>query len=125
MRYLLDTHVFLWWLNDDKRLRTRVKEVIQNGGDSVYVSVVCAWEISIKLKTNPAFKLRTTITKTFELASFPVVDICLRHVVRLNSLPMYHKDPFDRMLIAQALEDDMVLVTDDPKIKRYSIHVLT
>ena len=124
MRYLLDTHIFLWWLNDDKRLSSRVKDIIKDNGNVVCVSVASAWEISIKLKTNSSFKLKTTIAKTFKIAEFTVLDISLRHALRLHTLPLHHKDPFDRMLVAQAQEDEMVLITNDPKIKKYDISIL-
>lgn len=119
MKYLLDTHIFLWWLNSDKRLQPSNKEIIADKTNTIYVSVVSAWEISIKLKTNAGFKLRTSIKKAFEIAGFEVLGISLEHVLSLDKLPMYHKDPFDRMLIAQAKVEGCRLITNDPKIKEY------
>lgn len=125
MRYILDTNVFLWALNNHKRLKTSVKEIIVNPDNEIFVSVVAAWEISIKLKTNPSFKLRVSIKRAFELSGFEILDINLEHVLSMHKLPLYHKDPFDRILIAQAKVEDLVLITADRKIKRYKIKTLS
>ena len=123
MKYLLDTHVFLWWLNGDKRLQKSTKGLIEDKNNIILVSVVAAWEISIKLSTKPHFKLKTSIKRAFEIAGFEIINITLPHVLTLHELPHYHKDPFDRMLIAQARTENLVLVTDDTKIKQYDVRV--
>jgi len=124
VRYILDTNVFLWALNNHKRLKTSVKEIIVNPDNEIFVSVVSAWEISIKLKTNPRFKLRTSIKKAFELSGFEILDINFMHVLDMHKLPLYHKDPFDRILIAQAKVEDLTLITADAKIKKYKVKTL-
>lgn len=123
-KYLLDTHFFIWWLTGDNRLQSSTKDIIKNPGNIVYASVVSAWEMSIKLKANPKFKLRVSIKKAFEIAGFDVLDISLRHVISMHKLPLYHKDPFDRMLIAQANAEGCILITKDPKIKKYKVKAL-
>ena len=124
MRYLLDTHIFLWWMNNDTRLKASGKEIIESKTNFIYLSIVSAWEISIKIKTNSKFKLRTTIKRAFEISSFKILDISFNHVLSLHKLPMYHKDPFDRMLIAQAKVEKCTLITDDSKIKKYNVSTL-
>jgi PIN domain nuclease of toxin-antitoxin system len=124
MKYLLDTHIFLWALNNDKRLKKGYREILTNRSHLIYVSVVSAWEISIKLKTNPRFKLKTSIKKALEISGYEVLDISLEHVFCVHKLPMHHKDPFDRMLIAQAKMEKCILITDDSKIKRYNVSTL-
>lgn len=119
MKYLLDTHIFLWCLNGDKRLQAEDEEIIVDKTNFIFVSVISAWEISIKLKTDTRFRLRTSIKKAFEISGFEILNISFKHVLCLDRLPMYHKDPFDRMLIAQAQVENCKLITVDPKIKKY------
>ena len=123
MRYLLDTHIFIWWLNGDKRLRSSVKEKIKNTNNRFYVSVASALEMSIK-SISGKIKLKTTIKRSFEISGFEVLNINLSHAIQLGKLPFYHKDPFDRMLIAQAKIEKCTLITDDSKIKRYNVSTL-
>lgn len=124
MKYLCDTHVLLWWLNDDKRLRKPVRDVLENPKNIIYVSVVSGWEIVIKLKTNPKFKLKTTVAECFHKAGFAVLDIQLPHVLYLEKLRLLHHDPFDRILIAQALSEKATLITLDEKIWRYDVPII-
>lgn len=124
MNYLIDTHIFLWWLDDDKRLSQRMREVIRDGKNSVFVSVVSAWEIAIKLKLNKGFKLKKPLDAYFKTSDFVVMDINLGHILRLTDLPLIHKDPFDRMLIAQAITEKMTLITVDANIKKYKVPTL-
>lgn len=124
MKYLCDTHVLLWWLNDDKRLKKPVRDILENPKNIIYVSVVSGWEIVIKLKTNPKFKLKTTVAECFHKAGFAVLDIQFPHVLYLEKLRSLHHDPFDRMLIAQAQVERMRLITGDEKICKYDIDIL-
>lgn len=124
MKYLVDTNIFLWYLNSDRKLKDSTKSIIVNPNNIIYVSVVSAWEISIKLKTNALFKLKTSIKNAFQISGFEVLNISLEHVLSLHNLPLYHKDPFDRMLVAQALVENCVLITNDPKIKKYRVRTV-
>lgn len=122
MRYLVDTHVFLWWLNADKRLKKSTREIIEHPNNQIIASVVNGWEISIKRKTRK-LTLKTTVEECFKLASFEVLTISLNHILKLDTLPLYHKDPFDRLLIAQAMVEKLTIITDDTKIRKYNIDV--
>lgn len=124
MRYLLDTHVFLWWLSLDKRLKEGWKQVISDSSNQVFLSTVSAWEMSIKLQIGK-LKLKTPLADCFKDLSFEILDISLDHILTLNQLPLKHKDPFDRMLIAQAKEEQCILVTDDEQIQAYDVPILS
>ena len=124
MKYLLDTHVFLWSLNNDRRLKNSLREILINPGNEIYLSIVSAWELGIKLKTNPGFKLNTSIRETFEISGFEILPITFEHVLPEYKLPLYHKDPFDRMLICQAKAESFTLITHDPKIWKYKVKLL-
>ncbi len=122
-RYLVDTHIFVWWLNGDSRLKTLVREMVSDTRNSVFVSVVSGWEMSIKIK-NRKLKLKTSIKRMYEIAGFKVLDVTLDYVLFLEKLPLYHRDPFDRMLIAQAKAENLTLITSDKKIWKYKVDVL-
>lgn len=121
-RYLLDTHIFLWWLNNDKRLKHATRAILENQNNQICVSVITAWEMAIKHK-NKKIALKTTIKYSFAISGFTVLPVTLDHVLQLEKLPLHHKDPFDRMLIAQAKTEKLILVTDDVKIKKYDVKV--
>lgn len=123
MRYLLDTHIFLWWLTEDKKLIAFVRKIIKDPQNQIYVSVVNGWEISIKNRLGK-LPLKTTLKECFEISTFEVLNINLDHILTLNKLPLYHSDPFDRMLIAQAKAEKLRLITSDDKIKKYDIKII-
>lgn len=125
MRYLIDTHIFLWWLNGDKRLKTPIREVIENKENQIIASVINGIEISIKTKRTK-IKLSTTIDRMFEISGFKVLDVNLSHVLELDKLSLYknHKDPFDRILISQARVENLTFITSDEKIWKYDLPLL-
>ncbi|MEA2680865.1 MAG: hypothetical protein QOK03_2587 [Candidatus Binataceae bacterium] len=126
MRALLDTHAFLWWINDDARLSDRCRAIISSGANEILFSAVSAWEIAVKAGIG-----RLTIPgdlETYTLAQvsrnrFEVLSISLSHALRASRLPPHHKDPFDRMLIAQAQVERVTILTGDAQIARYPIRV--
>lgn len=124
MKYLVDTHIFLWWLNNEKRLKTSIKEILTNSDNKILVSVITAWEISIKLTVSSKIKLKTTIEDCFEKAGFEILNVNFPHVIYLTKLVNHHKDPFDRMLIAQAQSEGATLITGDTKIWKYKINLV-
>lgn len=119
--YLLDTHVFVWWLNGDRRLPKAVIDVIQNEDNHLFLSVASAWELSIKAQLNDDVKLKADVEEYFHQPGFEVLPIHLSHVAGVARLPWHHKDPFDRMLIAQAQAERLTLITADPKIWQYDL----
>ena len=123
MRYLIDTHIFIWWLKDDKRLKSSVKDVLQSKNNQVFVSTVSALEMSIK-NSKRKLILRTTVKRSFEISGFEVISINLNHAIELGKLPLYHKDPFDRILISQARVENLTFITGDEKIWKYDLSLL-
>lgn len=123
MRLLLDTHIFLWWLADDPALSPKAREVIGNGNNVVYISAATVWEISVK-KSLGKLAAPENIEAIVEQERFQKLPITLTHGEAAGQLPTYHRDPFDRMLIAQARCEDLILVTVDQDIPRYQVQLL-
>ncbi len=123
MSLLLDTQVLLWCLSDPKRLAPKARRRIESAGQVVLVSVVSAWEIEIKRARG---KLEAPNDLDLQLAEKRFSELALRlpHVAELSSLPNLHRDPFDRMLIAQARVEQLTLVTADEHIRSYPVKSL-
>jgi PIN domain nuclease of toxin-antitoxin system len=116
---LLDTHTFLWW--DSGKLERPVARYIQAAGD-VYVSAASAWEIAIKASLGK-IEARGSVAKACADYGFLPLAISLEHAEAVRSLPRHHGDPFDRILVAQAMLEKLTIVTKDPLIERYAIAV--
>jgi len=119
MRILLDTHLFLWCINDDKRLSKSVRLKILQATE-VYVSSASIWEACIKIKLN---KLEADISEmiaAIKESGFCELPITTQHAAAVAKLADIHRDPFDRMLIAQAISEPLVLLTADKRLKEYS-----
>lgn len=126
MRYLTDTHTLVWWDFTPERLSAPVLQLFEEGGADIFISVVNAWEIQIKRqlgKIDVKDSLEALLERQRE-NGFSVLPVEMRHVIALSKLDSHHRDPFDRLLIAQALADDMVLLTKDDKIGKYGVSVL-
>jgi len=123
VRLLLDTHVLLWWLADDRRLGQRARALVAAADNTVYVSAASAWEISIK-RALGKLKAPPSLDGSVAEAGFEKLDISFLHGERAGILPPLHNDPFDRMLIAQALLDDLVLITADKVFADYGVQVV-
>lgn len=123
MSLLLDTQVFLWCLGDPDRLTRKARRRIESANEVVFVSVVSAWEIAIKRALG---KLRAPDDLHEALAEKRFTELALRmhHVKHLGDLPDLHRDPFDRMLVAQAKADDLVFVTADELLRTYPVKSL-
>ena len=127
MRLLLDTHVAIWAVLMPERIPEQVRTVIANS-DDVWVSVVAIWEIAIKHGLGrpgaPPFSADQAIAE-FESATFKLLNVSAAHAAFVGRLPPIHADPFDRLLIAQALVEPMRLVTKDSRLAEYSETVIT
>jgi len=121
MKLLLDTHVLLWWLDDNRALAQRTKNRIADGANQVLVSAASIWEIVIKRSLN---KLVLPHDFAKQLDLFQRLVVKPEHALAVGDLPDYHKDPFDRLLIAQCIVEGLVLITGDANIKRYDVPVL-
>jgi PIN domain nuclease of toxin-antitoxin system len=122
-RVLLDTHVFLWWLADDPKLGTNARAVISDGNNEIYVSAASSWEISIK-KRNGKLTGPDNLDGIVEQERFIKLPIALVHGELAGQLPDHHKDPFDRMMIAQAQTEKLTILTADEKIQQYDAPVV-
>lgn len=123
MRLLLDTHSVLWWVAGDDRLSSATVEAIAAPGNDVAFSVVAIWEISIKAsigKLSPDVGVREAMLEQ----GFGELPVLGEHALAVRDLPWHHRDPFDRMLVAQARADGRMLVTSDRRIAAYDVTVL-
>lgn len=123
MSFLLDTHILLWFLENDSKLSNQVREVITNPENFIFVSAVSAWEISIKQFLGKLIA-PNNLAEALRFSRLEVLAITLAHGIKVADLPMYHKDPFDRMLIAQALVEGLKIITVDQKFKFYDVSLL-
>ena len=122
--YLLDTHVFLWFVMGDRRLGREVNEIIRNGAGRAYLSIASIWEISIKQGVGKLPPLTTDLEEVMSATGLMLLSMSIAHAKTAGSLPLLHRDPFDRMLVAQAQIEDLILITDDPDIPRYDVTTL-
>lgn len=127
MKILVDTQCFLWSFLDPSRLSETARKVLTDGMDDLFFSAASSWEIAIKAGIG---KLRLPeppedyVPPRILRAGMTVLDIMHAHALRVYALPPFHKDPFDRLLVAQAAAEDLTILTADPQIGRYSAPVL-
>ena len=126
MKLILDTHTFIWWDSEATKLSTRVLELCQDVKHTLILSVASVWEMQIKLQLG---KLKFSLPLTDIIESqrlhnrILILPVDLRHVLVLSELPSIHKDPFDRLLIAQAKCENAVIITADPVFANYAVPV--
>lgn len=123
MKLLLDTHALLWWLFDDPRLPEKARKLIADNDNTVFFSVASIWEISIK-KALGKLQLPDEFYPALDNSGFQKLIIDLEHTLRIENLPLHHHDPFDRMLIAQALAENLTLLSKDTKLTRYEVEII-
>jgi PIN domain nuclease of toxin-antitoxin system len=119
---LLDTHVVLWWLTDDPTLSDNIKDQLDHEPD-VYVSAATVWEVAIK-QAMGKLKEPADLPERIRDSGFRELPITSEHAIAAGRLPLIHRDPFDRMLVAQAQRENLTLVTKDPHILEYPVSVL-
>jgi len=124
MRILVDTHVFLWDLLDDHRSSRKAKEILSSDEHQLYFSLVSLWEIAIKMKTGKLNALGSTVSYIRdEMAEYrmELLPIRYEHILELERLPLHHSEPFDRLLIAQAIAESLPILTHDEKFPLYPV----
>jgi PIN domain nuclease of toxin-antitoxin system len=124
MRVLLDTHAFLWWIEDAANLSRRARRAIGNPGNECFLSLASCWEMAIKLslgKLRLPGAIERFIPEQLAANAFRQLAIEFRHVARVAALPFHHRDPFDRLLAAQALEERCAIVSADPIFRKYGV----
>lgn len=126
MKLLLDTHTFIWFVENDLNLPHKLKIEIENPSNEIYVSLVSLWEIAVKVSLNKlsmCIDIPSLISK-IEACGFLILPIFSEHIVLVSSLPFHHRDPFDRMLIAQTLCEKITIVSKDGFFSEYGVKLL-
>ncbi|MFC4352085.1 type II toxin-antitoxin system VapC family toxin [Fodinicurvata halophila] len=121
--FLLDTHVLLWWLAEPERISPNAYEVIADPENALHVSAASIWEASIKA-TLGRLDLPATLPDDMKQQGMEELAITSSHALAIQRLPLLHQDPFDRMLIAQALMEELILISADSIMARYDIEIL-
>jgi PIN domain nuclease of toxin-antitoxin system len=121
--YLVDTHPLLWWAIDPHQLTEAARLILASGHKSVFVSHASAWEIAIK-ESRGKLSLPESYETLFARSRFTQLPMTLAHISQIKSLPHIHGDPFDRMLIAQAKVERLVLITRDTEMQKYDVPTL-
>ena len=127
MKVLLDTHTFLWWIADSPRLSARAREVIRDSNNELVFSAASGWEIAIKAQLGRLQlpdNLEQFIVEQLSLNTILVLPIQLRHALHVYTLPQHHRDPFDRMLVAQSQVENLPVLTTDPQIAQYEVKTI-
>lgn len=127
MKALLDTHAFLWWIMDDKRLSSRARDIFTDGNNELFFSAASRWEIAIKarlgrikLPGEPAGFIINQLSENF-VQSLPVR---MNHALYVAALPEIHRDPIDRLLIAQAKLENLSILSADPHMSGYGVQII-
>lgn len=127
MKYLLDTHTFMWWDSNSTELSQAVYDIISDSKNQIYLSTVSTWEMTIKVqigKLSLKDDLSKIVAKQIKDNGFLILPIELSHTLKVGELPLHHKDPFDRLLIAQSLIEGTTLLSKDAVFQNYSATVL-
>lgn len=126
-RLLLDTHAFLWWIADDPRLSPAAREAIADGANAVYLSAVSVWEMVIKMglgRLELPEDTESFIAQQLQQNGFRPLAMTLPHALAVRHLPPLHKDPFDRLLVAQARHEELAIISGDEAVRRYPVAVV-
>ena len=123
LRLLLDTHVVVWALGDPGRLAGKTKAAIETEENEIFVSVVSPWELAIK-GPREGLRLPDDLEAQVDQRGFDLLPVLFRHTEPVASMPYHHRDPFDRMLVAQAVVDGLTIVTADRKLTNYQVSLL-
>ena len=127
MRALLDTHAFLWWIADDSRLSKKAREIIADGHNELFLSAASGWEMAIKArlgKLQLSDSLERFVPEQLIINGIEGLPVQMRHTLHVQTLPDYHRDPFDRLLVAQAQLEGLPILTRDPYIARYQVKTI-
>ncbi|MDQ3635510.1 MAG: type II toxin-antitoxin system VapC family toxin [Acidobacteriota bacterium] len=127
MKLLLDSHTFIWWRDETHKLSSTALTEISNPQNDVFLSVVTAWELQIKISLNK-FSIKgglgNAIKDEQQSNGFQILPVELSHALYLENLPPHHKDPFDRLLISQAIVENMSLISTDSSFGKYKVKLL-
>ena len=121
MKYLLDTHALIWYFDEESKLSDKLKELILNPKNTICVSISSVWEMAIKISIGKMDKCLEELLIGVERAGFSFLPVEVEYIRKLLALPFIHRDPFDRLIIATAVTEDMTIITADENVKKYDI----
>jgi PIN domain nuclease of toxin-antitoxin system len=124
MQILLDTHTFIWYVTNNPKLSSTAQQFINNGNNEVLLSIASIWEMAIKHsigKLNFELPFDVFISQQISINNFNLLNIKINHLVAVANLPLHHRDPFDRLIIAQAMVEQIPIVGADEVFDRYSV----
>ncbi len=124
MRCLLDTHVLLWWIEDHPRLSTRARALIADPANEIVVSAATIWEAAIKRAVGKLRFETQMLLDSLDRGSIGVMSITAEHALAAGDLPRHHADPFDRMLVAQAIAERMTIISGDRQLRSYAVGLI-
>jgi PIN domain nuclease of toxin-antitoxin system len=128
VKVLLDTHAFLWWVSDDRHLSSRARRIIGDGSNEVYFSAVSGWEIAIKARLDRLSVAgndpEAFVAQQVSANNLSILPIHLSHALKTYSLPDHHRDPFDRLLVAQSIIEALPLLSADRRLAQYRVRVI-
>ena len=127
MRVLIDTHIFIWYVQNSERLPSSITAIINNGRNDILLSIASVWEMAIKQSTgklNLGTPYASFIAEQMRLNSMELLPVRLEHLDLITTLPLHHRDPFDRLLIAQAIVEDILLISADSVFSLYPVRVM-
>jgi PIN domain nuclease of toxin-antitoxin system len=125
VKFLLDNHALLWWLADDDQLGGAAREVVADPANDILISMVSLWEIAVKVRIGKLQADIEEIISAVQRDGFTLLDGGMAHLVTLAGLPMHHRDPFDHLLIAQAMTEDATFMSEDRNATRYPVRTAT
>jgi PIN domain nuclease of toxin-antitoxin system len=124
VRLLLDSHTFLWWISDDERLSARAGGALDDAGNDLFFSAIAGYEISYKQRSGKLPTIDGGLLRRLQQAAVQVLPLSLDHALAAAALPGPHRDPWDRIMMAQAFAEGLTVVTIDPQFARYGVPVL-
>ncbi len=127
MKVLLDTHIFLWWISDNPRLGKETRKIVSNIDNQLFLSAASGWEIAIKAglgKLEVADDICSFMFEQMRLNAITELPVLMNHTLHVATLPYLHRDPFDRLLIAQAQLERIPILTGDKQFRAYSVEII-
>jgi PIN domain nuclease of toxin-antitoxin system len=127
VRFLLDTHTFLWWITDDPQLSEAAREIIQNSDNELFLSVASAWEMAIKVRLGRLHlpdRPDRFVPDQLARNGIQALPIEMSHALYVGRLPSIHNDPFDRLIVAQSMLEKLPIITKDGVIAKYKVTVV-
>jgi len=126
MNLLLDTHVIIWFITDDKKLPRKIDELIKDENNKCFVSIASLWELGVKYSLN-RLDIKSSLREIFQIiedSGFETLPVIPEHIIVNSSLDFHHRDPFDRIIIAQAIAEKLTIVTKDELFEKYKVKLL-